>query len=71
MRIEYIPVRQFSYTAYERRDTQGHEHDCEPYQSRMALLTIAADDGSEGHCVALTALPALLWSLNSSRLRGS
>lgn len=52
MKIEQVRVRQFPYTAHEKRDVQGHQHYCEPYKSKMALLTIVADDGSEGHAVA-------------------
>jgi L-alanine-DL-glutamate epimerase and related enzymes of enolase superfamily len=52
MKITDIRVRVFPYTAHEKRDVQGHQHYAEPFQSQMALLTIVADDGSEGHCIA-------------------
>jgi len=52
MKIEQIRVRVFPYTAHEKRDVQGHQHYSPPFKSKMALLTIVADDGSEGHCVA-------------------
>jgi len=45
-----IRVRLVPFTSHEKRDSQGHQHVCEPYTSKMALLTLRADDGSEGHC---------------------
>jgi L-alanine-DL-glutamate epimerase-like enolase superfamily enzyme len=50
MKIADIRVRVFTYTAHEKRDRQGHTHAVPPYQAKQALLTIIADDGSEGHC---------------------
>jgi L-alanine-DL-glutamate epimerase-like enolase superfamily enzyme len=50
MEIIDIRVRVVPFTSHEKRDSQGHQHVCPPYQSKMALLTIVADDGSEGHC---------------------
>lgn len=48
--IADIRVRLVPFTSHEKRDSQGHQHYCEPYTSKMALLTIVADDGTEGHC---------------------
>jgi len=50
MKITAVRTRVVPFTSHEKRDSQGHQHVCQPYSSKIALLTIAADDGSEGHC---------------------
>jgi L-alanine-DL-glutamate epimerase-like enolase superfamily enzyme len=50
MRIRDIKVRVFNYRSNVVRDEEGHTHPGEEHDARSALLTITADDGSEGHC---------------------
>ena len=52
MRIAEISVRVFRYVSRQVRDSDGHSHPGEPHEARHALFTIAADDGSEGHCLS-------------------
>jgi L-alanine-DL-glutamate epimerase-like enolase superfamily enzyme len=54
MKIVDIKVRVFTHTSREVRDSDGHTHPGEPHQARQALLTITADDGSEGHAFGST-----------------
>lgn len=49
MRIEAITVRVFTYPSRVVHDTDGHSHPGPEHEARQALLTIRADDGSEGH----------------------
>jgi L-alanine-DL-glutamate epimerase-like enolase superfamily enzyme len=54
MKIVDIKVRAFSYPSNERRDSHGHSHYVPEYRASQALVTITADDGSEGHCFGPT-----------------
>ncbi len=54
MKIVDIRVRTFSYVSREVKDSDGHTHPGDPHRVTQALLTITADDGSEGHCFAAT-----------------
>jgi L-alanine-DL-glutamate epimerase-like enolase superfamily enzyme len=50
MKIEDITVRVFVYKTKRSYDAAGHAHPGPEQDARLALLTIRADDGSEGHC---------------------
>src|SRR4051812_40009637 len=50
MKIVDVSVRAFSHMSPIVRDSDGHSHPGEPHPVRQALLTITADDGSQGHC---------------------
>jgi L-alanine-DL-glutamate epimerase-like enolase superfamily enzyme len=50
MKIVDIRVRLFHHVSRVMRDSDGHTHPGEPQRVRQALLTIVADDGTEGHC---------------------
>jgi L-alanine-DL-glutamate epimerase-like enolase superfamily enzyme len=50
MKIVDIQVRVFSHISRTVRDSDGHTHPGEPHRVRQALLTITADDGTQGHC---------------------
>ncbi len=52
MRIVDIGVRVFFHMTSQVKDSDGHSHPGEKRRVRQALLTIRADDGSEGHCLA-------------------
>lgn len=52
MKIVDVRARVFFHTSRQVRDSDGHTHPGEPHRVRQALLTIVADDGSEGHCLA-------------------
>lgn len=52
MRIVDIGVRVFFHMTNQVKDSDGHSHPGEKRRVRQALLTIRADDGSEGHCLA-------------------
>lgn len=52
MKIIDIKVRNFVHMSNQDKDSDGHSHPCAPRQVRQSLLTITADDGSEGHCFA-------------------
>ena len=50
MKIVDIHVRVFAHTTYRHADTAGHAHPGPAHKVNHALLTIVADDGTEGHC---------------------
>lgn len=50
MKIVDVRVRVFATTTRRHQDAAGHAHPGDPHKVRQGLLTIAADDGSEGHC---------------------
>jgi L-alanine-DL-glutamate epimerase-like enolase superfamily enzyme len=50
MKIVDVKTRIFRHTSNQMKDSDGHSHPGDPRQVRQALLTITADDGSEGHC---------------------
>ena len=52
MKIVDVRVRVFTHLSGLVRDQDGHTHPGEPHPVRQALLTITADDGSEGHCLS-------------------
>ena len=52
MKIADVRVRVFTHQSSVVRDSDGHSHPGEPHTVRHALLTITADDGSEGHCLS-------------------
>ncbi len=54
MKIIDVKVRTFVHMSNQDKDSDGHSHPCKPRQVRQSLLTITADDGSEGHCFAPT-----------------
>ncbi|MXP62793.1 enolase [Roseomonas sp. M0104] len=72
MKIEHIGVRVFTHTTKKERDIDGHTHPGPARQTRSALLTITADDGSEGHVVGSPELlrPHLLDSFIRPTLLG-
>lgn len=49
MQIVDIAVRVFEHTTFEELDSDGHAHPGPERTVRKALLTITADDGSQGH----------------------
>ncbi len=49
-RITDVSVRSFRYKTKTVRDSDGHTHPGPEHDARQALLTVAASDGSEGHC---------------------
>ncbi|MBV9813375.1 MAG: mandelate racemase family protein [Acetobacteraceae bacterium] len=50
MKIADVRVRTFNHTSRQDKDSDGHSHPCAPRPVKSSLLTIVADDGSEGHC---------------------
>ncbi|MDE2574423.1 MAG: mandelate racemase family protein [Rhodospirillales bacterium] len=52
MKIVDIKVRNFLTTSRQVKDSDGHSHPGERHKVRQSLLSIVADDGSEGHCFA-------------------
>ena len=50
MKITDIKVRVFRHMSRQVKDSDGHTHPGDAHTVRQALLTIVADDGSEGHC---------------------
>ena len=52
MKIVDIRVRVFTHESRTVRDSDGHTHPGDPHQVRQALLTVTADDGTEGHCLS-------------------
>ena len=52
MKIADVKVRRFRHTARQDKDSDGHSHPCPPRPVTSSLLTVVADDGSEGHCFA-------------------
>src|SRR5262245_42653468 len=49
MRIESLTVRCFTYPTRTLHDSEGHAHPGPEREARLALLTLQADDGTEGH----------------------
>jgi L-alanine-DL-glutamate epimerase-like enolase superfamily enzyme len=49
MRITDVAVRVFWRTTHEENDSDGHAHPAPPRRVKLALLTITAEDGSQGH----------------------
>ena len=54
MKIVDVSVRVFQHTSKIVRDSDGHQHPGAAHRVRQALLTITADDGSQGHCFSPT-----------------
>lgn len=54
MKIVDVHVRIFNHTTYEEVDSDGHAHPGPARKVKKAVLTIVADDGSEGHRIAST-----------------
>ncbi len=52
MKIVDVKVRVFFHTSRQVKDSDGHSHPGDPHKVRQALLTIVADDGSQGHCLS-------------------
>lgn len=50
MKIIDVKVRVFLHTTRRHQDAAGHAHPGDPHKVRQGLLTIIADDGTEGHC---------------------
>jgi L-alanine-DL-glutamate epimerase-like enolase superfamily enzyme len=50
MKIVDVSVRVFFHTSKQVRDSDGHSHPGNAHRVRQALLTIATDDGTQGHC---------------------
>ncbi|ATU92831.1 mandelate racemase family protein [Phyllobacterium zundukense] len=50
MKITDVSVRRFGHTTHRHADSAGHAHPGPAHKVELALLTIATDDGSEGHC---------------------
>jgi L-alanine-DL-glutamate epimerase-like enolase superfamily enzyme len=51
LKIIDVKVRVFVYKTYTTKDSDGHTHPGPEADARTALLTIVADDGTEGHCI--------------------
>lgn len=49
MKVEAIKVRVFSYKTRRVSDSAGHTHPGPEHDAKLALLTLLADDGTEGH----------------------
>lgn len=54
MKIVDIRGRVFRYISKQVRDSDGRTRPGGPHDSRQALLTVIADDGSEGPCLSPT-----------------
>jgi L-alanine-DL-glutamate epimerase-like enolase superfamily enzyme len=54
MKIVDVRVRVFVTTTRRHQDAAGHAHPGDPHKVRQGLLTIVADDGSEGHCFGVS-----------------
>ncbi|HRY26747.1 MAG TPA: hypothetical protein P5558_20425, partial [Geminicoccaceae bacterium] len=52
MRITDVQARVFIYKTSKMNDTDGHTHPGPERDARGAILTIACDDGAEGHVIA-------------------
>jgi L-alanine-DL-glutamate epimerase-like enolase superfamily enzyme len=52
MAIASVKSRTFTYKANTAKDSDGHSHPAPEREARMALLTIADEDGTEGHMIA-------------------
>ncbi len=50
MKIERLSVVNFIYKSSTVHDTDGHSHPGAEHDAQASLLTITADDGSEGYC---------------------
>src|SRR3989337_2183305 len=50
MKIESVTVKVFNYKSSTVHDTDGHTHPGPEHNARQAVLTIRADDGTEGYC---------------------
>jgi L-alanine-DL-glutamate epimerase-like enolase superfamily enzyme len=50
VKIVDVKVRVFNYKSRVSKDSAGHQHGGEPRDAAHAMLTITADDGSQGHC---------------------
>ncbi|KKB06744.1 mandelate racemase [Devosia geojensis] len=50
MRIVDVKTRVFLHTTRRHQDSAGHGHPGPPHRVRQGLLTLVADDGSQGHC---------------------
>jgi L-alanine-DL-glutamate epimerase-like enolase superfamily enzyme len=53
MKIEKIEGRVFTYPAKRSVDSAGHAHPGPEIQANMGMITITADDGTQGHAFAL------------------
>ncbi len=51
VRIAEVATTVFTYETDIVRDSDGHGHPGEPHPTRGALLTVRAEDGTEGHIV--------------------
>lgn len=51
MKIVDVKVRRFWHTTFEELDSDGHSHPGPERKVKKALLTLVADDGTEGHTV--------------------
>jgi len=49
MKIENIKVSVFTFPSFRSVDSAGHAHPGPETKSRLGMLTITADDGSQGH----------------------
>lgn len=49
MKIESVRGTVFTYPSMRSVDTAGHSHPGPEKEARLAMLTVTADDGSEGH----------------------
>jgi L-alanine-DL-glutamate epimerase-like enolase superfamily enzyme len=49
MRIATLTVRVFTYPSTTVHDSEGHSHPGPEHPARLAILTVAADDGAEGY----------------------
>ncbi|TCR66391.1 enolase C-terminal domain-like protein [Bosea sp. BK604] len=55
MKIVDVKARVFTYKTDTSRDSEGHGHPGPTRDARQALLTITADDGTQGHTTCLPA----------------
>jgi len=51
MRIADVSVKQFRYRSRTVRDEHGHGHPGDEHDATQTLLTIATDDGAQGHYI--------------------
>ena len=49
MKIVEVTSKVFTYKTNKMSDTDGHTHPGPERQAKMALLTVTADDGTQGH----------------------
>ena len=52
MKITDVKVRVFTHQSRLVKDSDGHTHPGDAHRVKQALLTIIADDGSQGHCLS-------------------